>query len=76
MFDALVVIVSFVEMFVLAIGLSFSYIRVIRLFRVLRAMRMLRLLRFLPLFNKLHAVSLAFARCRKVLDLFGNVACF
>jgi len=66
-FDAVVVILSVVEMSLQAAGSSSSYIRVLRLARVVRSMRMVRLVRFLSLFNKLHAVSLAFLRCRTML---------
>lgn len=81
LFDTVVVALSILEMSLLVVGFSSSYIRVLRLARVLRSMRMLRLVRFLSLFNKLHAVSLAFARCRTmlicgVLCLFLVVFCF
>lgn len=67
LFDTVVVGLSFVEMSLLAVGFSSSYIRVLRLARVVRSLRMIRIVRFLSLFNKLHAISLAFARCRTML---------
>jgi len=66
-FDTLVVALSIAELGLSAVGTSSSYIRVLRLARVVRSLRMVRLVRFLSLFNKLHAVSLAFVRCRTML---------
>jgi len=66
-FDMFVVVMSIIEVFLLVAGFSSNYIRVLRLAKVVRSVRMLRLARFLTIFNKLHAVSLAFARCRSML---------
>jgi len=67
LFDTVVVSVSVVEMSWLILGFSPSYLRLLRLAKIVRPMRMLRLFRFVPLNNKLHALTLAFARCRAML---------
>jgi len=66
-FDAVVVVLSLLEMSLLVVGFNSSYIRVLRLARVVRSMRMLRVFRFLPVFHKLHAMTLAIVRCRLML---------
>lgn len=65
--DTVVVALAFVDTALLSIGFSPSYIRVLRVAKVVRPVRMIRILRLAPMFNKLHALMLAFTRCGSML---------
>ena len=58
-FDAVLLGLSFADMFLVAATVNFTFIRILRLFRIIRTFRMVRLLRFAGTFKNLRLMVLA-----------------
>jgi len=58
-FDAILVVSSFVDMYLNSTNMNFGFVRVLRLLRIIRTLRMVRLLRFAASFKNLRLMILA-----------------
>jgi len=67
LFDTILVVLSVAEMFLVALGFSPSFMRVLRVVRVSRSLRMLRLMRFTYLVRKLRLMTVAIVNCSMML---------
>jgi len=72
-FDALLVTVSFVDMYLVAAKVSLTFVRVLRLFRIIRTLRMVRLLRFAGTFKNLRLMILAIMKSAGPLLIAGFI---
>jgi len=66
-FDAVVLLLSMVDMALLAVDIRTSHVRVLRLARAVRTLRMLRLLRYTSMVRKLRVMALAIMNSRTML---------